>query len=181
MTILVSAGCGEKETKHGRFHDEIMNRIKETNPDIMKLSITDFAVTDSVTTGQQMRASRTLFQKKKDYLAAMADRFWSQKKKKNARLWEAKAAHADSLLVQIDSLFTVLQKDSSNILYYCCRFSGEGKRTSGTLVVFENWHATVTPDGRVFNIISDQSKLKLGMGSALPGYTEVTKGENIDQ
>jgi len=177
ISFAFLSGCRTNETQYDRFYDEIIDGVKSTNPGLTDLYFYEFELTDSVTFKEEMDASKALFQKKKDRLAATAEQYRERKKKKNAAKWEAMAAHTDSVVFRIDSLFAGFENKKSEVLYYCCRFCGNGKGPNGKIVAFDNWYASVTPDGKVFNIVSDPAKVKQGMGAALAGYAEITSNE----
>jgi len=177
IAIGLLSGCGTGGSRYVRFYDEVIDGVTKANPGLTELSFYEFELTDSVTFKEEMDASKALFQKKKDRMTATAEQYRERKKKKNAAKWEAMAAHTDSVVVRIDSLFAGFESKDSEVLYYCCRFCGNGKGPNGKIVAFDNWYATVTPDGRVFNIVSDPTNLRQGMGAALAGYAEITSNE----
>ncbi len=169
VVMAVFPACSHTETPDP-VKDGIRAKIAETVGQDARIIITSYERTDSTTFGEELEHRVGVLELRRQQNLLNYEKYRKEGKVKNAANRKADAEKDLERLAGLESIRKRLADSLDVTAYYDVKFSGEAKTASQT-TVFNKYYATVTPDGKVYNIQTSPKGLHKPMGHVIPGYS----------
>ncbi len=138
-------------------------------------NFTALELVDSSNFAQEIERRRSTLELRRQQNLKMAEKYAGENKPRNAQHVREKAEDdARNLegLAQIEQ--RLAEHDSLQLMeLYVYKFSADAKLANGTKSEIRDFHAGITPDGRVIGLAQKQLAVYKGTGALLPGYREI--------
>lgn len=135
----------------------------------VQVTFSAFAKADSTTFGQEFDHRCKVFDLKLEQDTKLYNEYRAKKMEVNAEKKQKAIASDKRIIAGLAEIGAAIAATRDEVAYYDYTFSGRAK-TSGGDVVFENYWASITPDGKVLCFQPEQKGLHNALGRVLPGY-----------
>ena len=167
---LCLCSCGGKKTAD-IYREALSAEIVRLTGADAKVRIDRFERMDSTTFGQELEHRMGVFAERESQNRMFHEKYTAGGMPRNAekkRLALIKDAEVRAGLESIAA--RLAESDSLDVVaYYDYRFSGKAV-SAGCETVFEDYYATITPDGKVLSINNSAKGLHRALGRVIPGY-----------
>lgn len=172
--IMLLASCSPKASD--QVSDAVKNEIMTLDGGYEKVVIKSIEKVDSTTFAQEFERRIGTFETKKKADEQLLLKYTRENKKRNAAIKQESLARDLMILTGLDSLKASMSAKLGQVAYYEYKFSAQASKP-GKTVAFNESFAAVSPSGEVLCIASKQNDLHRRLGTVIPGYLEVVKGD----
>lgn len=170
------ASCGGSPKVSDPIQDALEARIKALTTEDAKVTFFKFEKVDSTTYAQELAHRKGQFELR----LKQNEKFYEEYKAKNMSNNMAKKAAAiegdKRVLAGFEALEAAIADKMESVAYYDYCFSGKAVSKEAGETDFNEYYASITPDGEVLSIEPSTKGLHKSLGRVIPGYTELVKG-----
>lgn len=177
--LLLAAGCSQKPAPDP-FREAVSAKIVESMGRDMKVSFYSFEKVDSTTYGTELEHRKTAFNKKLGIDRERYEQFLMERKPKNTQKKKEDMETDLRFLEGLDRIGEEIADRLDEVAYYDFHFSGKAKSPEGD-VEFEDWWASISPEGEVLCMLKGKKGLHNALGRVLPGYLDLAGKEGVDE
>lgn len=177
--MLLAAGCSDKNTAPDPFREAVTARIIESAGRDMKVSFYSFEKVDSTTFGTELEHRKTAFNKKLAIDQERYEQFLKERKPKNTQKKKADVETDLRFLEGLDRIGEEIADRLDEVAYYDFHFNGKARSPEGD-IEFEDWWASISPEGEVLCMLQGKKGLHNALGRVLPGYLDLVGEEGTE-
>ena len=174
--VLMLQACGGTQETPDPQRDALAAAIAGKVGADAQVTFTAFTKADSTTFGQEFDHRCKVFDMKLEQDTKLYEEYRGKHMDVNADKKRKAIASDKHIIAGLEGIAASIEGSRDDVAYYDYVFSGHAKTASGD-VVFENYWASITPDGKVLCFQPEQKGLHKALGRVLPGYEALVKGE----
>ena len=169
LAVLVAA-CTPKEVDP--VSQALIDALTKDVQGPCSIKIDNLRLLDSTTFATEFQRRIGIYDLRLNQNTERMEKYLREGKKKNATKMFEELKHDTKVYNELMGMKEMMADDTLNTAYYDYSFTYGGKVGDKKLPSREAW-ATVTPDGRVITLVSDEKDLHKDSGLVIPGYQEL--------
>lgn len=135
-----------------------------------KISMVSFEKIDSTTFGEEIDRRLRLQELAHSQNGKYAEKYKAAGQREDAMKKKAIMQKNEKIIAGLGQIKERMADSLDVVAYYDYKFSGKAEK-DGAITEFNEYWASVTPDGIVLNITPKQKTLHVSLGRVIPGYS----------
>lgn len=175
---LCAAAC--TQASKDPFQMALENEIIARTGDDVKVKLDVFERIDSTTFGEELAYRQEVLNLRRSQNEKLYRKYVNERKPNSTAAKRNAINHDDEVIEGLAKMNETLAPILCDIAYYDYHFSGKAW-TKDAQSTYQDFYATITPDGRVMSIDNSRKTLHKTLGRVIPGYLELVKSDDDAQ